>query len=503
MGFPRSSDGTLSRVPPVLELTGIEKRFGSVQALGGADFTLHPGEVHALLGENGAGKSTLMHVAYGLARSDAGEVRVNGVVRKIGSPRQAREHGIGMVHQHFTSVPALTVAENVALAAGWAVVPNQLRDRTRLLSERLGLPLDPDHRAGRLSVALKQRLEIVKALAGEARILLLDEPTAVLAPGEAEELLRVVRAFTAAGGSAVLISHKLDEVLRAADRVTVLRHGAVTFAGTVAGQTVESLTSAMIGPGSDQSSSLTALQVGAPRATANRELIRLHALELSRESGYGIAVRHAALVAGSGEIIGIAAVEGNGQRELLRAVAGRIVPLRGRLEVAQPVAFIPEDRTSEGLIPELDLTENVALGLGLDAPWIRRWWIQWGEARARTADLLQEFGITASGPRARAASLSGGNQQKLILARELARSPAVIVAENPTRGLDVVAGSAIHARLRAAATAGAAVLFHSSDLDEVLALAGRVIVVARGVISEAPPQASRATIGAMMLGVDG
>jgi simple sugar transport system ATP-binding protein len=273
--------------------------------------------------------------------------------------------------------------------------------------------------------------------------------------------------------------------------------------GTVVGQTVESLTDAMIGPESNRSSSFTAPQASAPRATAKRELIRLQALELSRESGYGIAIRHAALVVGSGEIVGFAAVEGNGQRELLRAVAGRIVPLRGRLEVAQPVAFIPEDRTSEGLIPELDLTENLALGLGSDAPWMRRGGIRWGEARARTADLLQEFGITASGPRARAASLSGGNQQKLIVARELSRGPAVIVAENPTRGLDVAAGSAIHARLRSAAAAGAAVLFHSTDLDEVLGLAERVIVVARGVISEVPPQASRATIGAMMLGGDG
>ena len=488
---------------PVLELIGIQKRFGSVQALGGADFALNPGEIHALLGENGAGKSTLMHIAYGLVRSDAGEVRVNGIARRITSPRQARHLGIGMVHQHFTSVPALTVAENIALAAGWDVVPNQLRDRTRRLSEHLGLPLDPDQRAGRLSVALKQRLEIVKALAGEARILLLDEPTAVLAPAEAEELLRVVRVFTEGGGSAVLITHKLDEVLRAADRVTVLRNGAVTHAGTVEGQTVESLTEAMIGPESNRSSSPTAPQAAAPRPTAKRELIRLQALELSRESGYGIAIRHAALVVGSGEMVGFAAVEGNGQRELLRAIAGRIAPLRGRLEVAPPVAFIPEDRTSEGLIPELDLTENVALGLGLDARWIRRGWIGWGEARARTASLLQEFAITASGPRAKAASLSGGNQQKLIVARELARSPAVIVAENPTRGLDVAAASAIHARLRFAAAAGAAVLFHSNDLDEVLALAERVIVVARGVISEVPPQTSRATIGAMMLGGDG
>jgi ABC-type uncharacterized transport system ATPase subunit len=492
-------------VQPVLELTGIQKRFGSVQALAGADFTLQPGEVHALLGENGAGKSTLMHVASGLVRSDAGEIRIAGLARHIGSPRQARGLGVGMVHQHFTSVPAFTVAENVALAADWAIVPNQLRERTRLLSERLGLPLDPDQRAGRLSVALKQRLEIVKALAGDARILLLDEPTAVLAPGEAEELIRIIRAFALAGGSAVLITHKLDEALQAADRVTVLRQGSVTYEGLVAGQSVESLTDAMIGPGSKQSSPSGGDRGDLPvRSTATRrELIRLDALELSRESGYGIAIRHAALIVYSGEIVGIAAVEGNGQRELLRAVAGRIAPLRGRLEVVKPIAFVPEDRTTEGLIPELDLVENVALGLGPDAPWVRSGRIHWGEARAWTAKLLQEFGITAPSPRAKAASLSGGNQQKLIVARELSRNPAVIVAENPTRGLDVVATAAIHARLRAAAAAGAGILFHSSDLDEVLSLSDRVIVLTRGVLSEVPPQASRATIGAVMLGRNG
>jgi ABC-type uncharacterized transport system ATPase subunit len=486
-------------VPPALELIGIAKRFGSVQALGGADFTLNRGEIHALLGENGAGKSTLMHVAYGLVPSDAGEVRVAGTTRRIGSPRQARELGIGMVHQHFTSVPALTVAENVALSAGWPIVPARLRERTRALTERLGLPLDPDQRAGRLSVALKQRLEIVKALAGEARILLLDEPTAVLAPPEVEELLRVVRTFTDGGGSAVLITHKLDEVLRGADRVTVLRQGAVTHSGMVVGETAESLTDAMIGSGRTASYMRTGVMADSTR----RDLIRLQALELSRESGYGIAVRHAELVVSSGEIVGVAAVEGNGQRELLRAVAGRIIPLRGRLQVEGPVAFIPEDRTSEGLIPELDLTENVALGLGHDAPWIRGGRVRWREARTHTAQLLRDYGIVAPGPRARAASLSGGNQQKLIVARELSRRPAVIVAENPTRGLDVLAGSAIHERLRGAAAGGAAVLFHSTDLDEVLALADRVIVVARGVVSEVPPHASRATVGAMMLGGDG
>ena len=483
---------------PVLELAGIEKRFGSVQALRGVDFVLAPGEVHALLGENGAGKSTLMHVAYGLVRPDAGEIRVDGVRRRMATPRVARALGIGMVHQHFTSVPALTVAENVALSAGWPAAPREMRERTRALSERMGLPLDPDQRAGRLSVSLKQRLEIVKALAGDARILLLDEPTGVLAPPEAELLLQMVRNFTADGGSAVLITHKLDEALLTADRVTVLRQGAVTLAGPVAGQTVESLAYAMIGgePGAPLTGR-EAVRKSEPRSS--RESIRLDALDVSRESGYGIALRNGSLSVRAGEIVGVAAVEGNGQRELLRTVAGRIAPLRGKLRVAQPVGFIPEDRTTEGLIPALSLTENVVLGLGDEGPWIHGSRIAWREAAARTAELIRDFEITAPGPATRVAELSGGNQQKLVVARELSRTPAVLVAENPTRGLDISAAAAIHGRIRSAAAAGAAVLFYSTDLDEVLYLAHRVIVVTRGTISEAPPSASRSEIGVMML----
>jgi simple sugar transport system ATP-binding protein len=489
--------------PPALALRAIGKRFGSVPCLHGADFTLMSGELHALLGENGAGKSTLMHVAYGLLRPDAGKIEVAGTPRAIASPRAARALGIGMVHQHSTSVPALTVAENVALASGWSVHPRRLRGRVRALAEGAGLPLDPDTRAGDLGVSLKQRLEIVKALASDARILLLDEPTAVLAPGEADDLLGVIRAFTARGGSAVLITHKLDEALTAADRVTVLRQGEVVFAGPVEGQTAATLAAAMIGGGGvDSSASAPASLPAGGRAdpsTTGPALVRLDDAEIPREAGRGIAVRRASLSVRAGEIVGIAGVEGNGQRELLRAVAGRIGLLRGRRAVAEPVGFVPEDRSTEGLIPELTLTENVVLGSRANEPWIRRGRIDWRTARACTATLLREFGIVAPGPDARVAALSGGNQQRLLVARELARVPRVVVAENPTRGLDIRAAAGIHARLRGAAAAGGAVLVYSSDLDEVLALADRVLVAARGILIEVPTGAGRAQVGELMV----
>ncbi|HEX2251015.1 MAG TPA: ATP-binding cassette domain-containing protein, partial [Gemmatimonadales bacterium] len=332
-----------------------------------------------------------------------------------------------------------------------------------------------------------------------SRILLLDEPTAMLAPAEAEELLDLIRRFASSGGSAVLITHKLDEAIRAADEVTVLRQGVVTASGPVAAQTTESLARAMIGPGPDLPVfSRTGVRRALPAPSADVR-VRLDALEVSRESGYGIAVRHGVLTVHAGEIVGIAAVEGNGQRELLRAVAGRILPLRGRLEVTRPIGFIPEDRTSEGLIPELSVTENVALGMDGGVGWARPGWISWRKARTLTSELLREYDILAAGPDVKAGSLSGGNQQKLVVARELSRSPAVVVAENPTRGLDVGATAAIHARFRAACENGAAVLFHSNDLDEVLHLAHRVVVVSRGSLTEVPFDASRTEIGDLML----
>jgi simple sugar transport system ATP-binding protein len=265
----------------------------------------------------------------------------------------------------------------------------------------------------------------------------------------------------------------------------------------VAGQSAGTLARAMVG---DEVGSSPGM--GASASTSiwpGSALVRLEDLEVPRESGYGIAVRGATLSIKPGEIVGIAAVEGNGQRELLRAVAGRLHPLRGRRDVAGPVGSVPEDRTTEGLIPELTLTQNVVLGSRPDDPWLRRGRLDWKVARARTASLLAEYGIVAAGPEAPAAALSGGNQQKLVLARELARAPRVIVAENPTRGLDVRAAEAIQARLRASAAGGAAVLVYSSDLDEVLALAHRVVVAARGSLLEVPDGASRAQVGELMV----
>jgi general nucleoside transport system ATP-binding protein len=501
-----------------LELRGIRRRFGPVEALRGADFVLREGEVHALLGENGAGKSTLMHVAFGLVRADEGVVRVRGREVRLTRPDDAKALGIGMVHQHFTSIPALTVAENLRLARGrrrrGQPAPGRAPDAVRQARAVLEEGLDPAAQAGDLSVSQKQRLEILQSLAASADILLLDEPTAVLAPSEVSELLKLLRKFSADGGSVVLITHKLDEVFAAADRVTVLRRGAVTFSGGLEGRTRGDLAAAMIGgpagpgPGGPGAPDLPAaeapgasLRVGGPAAGATtppgpggrsgRPLVVI-------PGGGGVAP----VAIHAGDIVGIAAVEGNGQRELLRGLASLGERPPGT-EVAGPVAFIPEDRTTEGLVPGFSLTENLVLGLPGDPRWRDGPWIRWPAARRRMADLLAEHEIRAPGPAAPAGSLSGGNQQKVILARALDAQPLVVVAENPTRGLDVRATLFVHDRLRRTAAAGAAVLVYSTDLDEVLALATRVLVVWRGRVREVPAGTGRDRVGAMMLGVDG
>jgi len=484
--------------PALLELRGIDKRFGSLQALENAELYVRPGEVHALLGENGAGKSTLMNVAYGLLAPDAGEILIDGRPQVFQSARDARRAGIGLVHQHFTSVPALTVAENVALFAGWPIEPRTLRKRVMALAERLGLPLEAGACAGELPVALQQRLELVKALATDAKLLLLDEPTGVLAPPEARELLAMARAFAAKGGAVVLITHKLDEALRAADTVTVLRRGRNVTSRPVAGLRARDLAQAMIG---DATLFDEPLPPPAPPGDAPIR-VAFEALDIWREDRSGVAVRAAVLTVRAGEIVAFAGVEGNGQRELLRAVAGVIKAQRGSLRVDRPVAFVPEDRTTEGLIPAFSLTENVALGLARSAPWGCGVALDWNAAAAATNELIDAYGVKAEGPGAAAATLSGGNQQKLLIGRALALEPIVLVAENPTRGLDVQATRVVHDRLREAAARGLAVLVHSSHLDEVLRLGTRVVVMHRGQLREVPAGTSREAVGRMMLGAD-
>jgi ABC-type uncharacterized transport system ATPase subunit len=475
-------------------LQGIEKHFGSVHALRAADFSLAEGEFHALLGENGAGKSTLMHVAFGLLRPDRGTITLDDHRVAFRSARDAREAGLGMVHQHFSSVPALTVAENIALTAGWPVRPRALKHRVLALMERLALHLDPTALAARLSVSQKQHLEILKALAGQARILLLDEPTAVLPPSQVQELLAVIRRFTDGGGSAVLITHKLEEALAWADRVTVMRRGRVTFTGPVTGQDRRSLSSHMIGTQYDAS----------PRRTGRVPgdvLVECVGVTAPPSMTGSSGLRDATLTLRAGEIVGIAAVEGNGERELLRCMAGILSPSSGTLRIHGRVGFIPEDRSTEGLIPELSLFANLVLGVREPAAWIHGPWLDWRAARRRTEQLLDGYGIVAPGPEVPIGTLSGGNQQKLIVARALEGQPRILVAENPTRGLDIKATVDVHERLREAADCGMAVVVHSSDLDELMELADRLVVLASGESREVPAGAGRHLAGAWMLGV--
>jgi len=464
----------------LLELRNIRKSFGPVRAVRGADFALAPGEVHALVGENGAGKSTLMHIAYGMMAPDAGSIFVDGREVKLGSPRDARALSIGMVHQHFTSIGGLTVGENIALGVGrWGLGVGELPSAG--VYERLKAGLSPEALVRDLTVAQRQRLEILKALATGAKMLLLDEPTAVLAPPEVDELFALVREFVGAGGAVALITHKLQEVLAASDRVTVLRRGIVTLSGATREQTDRSLAQAMIGQNQVAGSRQQA--TGEGRGAPGAVTVRINELELR-----------------GGELVGVAAVEGNGHREMLRAIAG-LGAFPG-VQVTGPVAFVPEDRTTEGLIPAMSITENMVLGLGDDPRWACGTRLDWRAARARTAELIEGFDIVAPGPDVPAGALSGGNQQKIVLARALERHPALLVLENPTRGLDVRTTAEMHRRLREASRAGVTVIVYSTDLDEVLELAERVLVVWKGEVREAARGAGRRDVGEMMLGVE-
>lgn len=488
-----------------LELIDIRKSFGAVDALAGASLRVREGSVHALLGENGAGKTTLMRIVYGMLRQDAGTMQLYGREAKLHSSADAIARGVGMVHQHFTLVPAMTVAENFALGLTGIFDARAAAAQVEALGISTGLRVDPAATVDTLTVGAQQRLEILKALGREARLLILDEPTAVLAPEEADELLRWVRRFADGGRSVVLITHKLREARSVADDVTVLRRGTTTLSGAVKALDEETLVSALLGgeqpgriapvanpgPGIDGRAA-SAKQVSA--APASAPIASLRAVSVTDARGV-TALRDVSLDVHAGEILGVAAVEGSGQHQLVRLLAGRLAPSAGTVHLPPAVAFIPADRHRDAMVLGMSLAENVSLRGAAT----RRGRLDWRAMQQKTADLMEQFDVRAAGPLARARELSGGNQQKLVLARELAERPAMVVAENPTRGLDIRATAAVLDHLRASRDAGSAVVLYSSDLDEVLALADRLIVVHAGRVVPVAP-ANRDAVGRAMLG---
>jgi simple sugar transport system ATP-binding protein len=496
---------------PLLELKGITKRFPGVVANDGVDFDLRTGEVHALLGENGAGKSTLMNILYGLYHPDEGEFRLNGKPLRISSPREAIDAGIGMVHQHFMLIPVMTVAENIVLAAeptrGPFLDEHAAEARVGDLSERFGLAVRPDARVESISVGMQQRVEILKALYRGAEILILDEPTAVLTPQESSELFEIIAALKAEGKSIIFITHKLNEVLEIADRITVLRRGRTIDTVPREGATEEGLARLMVGRD-------VILRVDKKQAEPGNPLLTVEDLQVDDERGLE-AVRGISFDVRAGEIVGIAGVDGNGQSELIDAITGLRRPKAGRIVVAGEditresprealdagVGHIPEDRQLRGLVLDFTLAENIALHDYREEPDSKYGWLFPKRLIVRARALLKEFDVRGGGPATRAGALSGGNQQKVIVAREVSRDPRVLVAAQPTRGLDVGAIEFVHRRLVEERDEGRAILLVSFELDEVLSLSDRILVIYEGqIVAEYSPDVSEEEIGFAMVG---
>jgi simple sugar transport system ATP-binding protein len=460
-----------------LSLRDISKRFGTTLALDGARLDVRAGTIHALLGENGAGKTTLMRLAFGILRPDAGTIAMDGIAKRWRSSADAIAAGIGMVHQHFLIVPAMTVAENVALGDRGLVRafdPRAAGERVRLIGEETGLVLDPSVRAADLAVGAQQRLEIVKALAHNATVLILDEPTAVLSPAESKELYAWLRAFVARGNTVVLITHKVREALALAADVTVLRRGRTVLSGTAAALDETAIIAAMVGTGPSEIA-----EASAPTATPGVVKISLDRVTVDDARGVQ-RLRDATMEIRAGEIVGVAGIEGSGQYELLRVLAGRLVPTAGTARIPSRVGFVPEDRLRDALVPSMTLVENFAL----KDTGSSRGTLAWSSYEDRASRVMHDHDVRASGVHAMAGALSGGNQQKFVLGRELEGSPDALIVENPTRGLDIRAAAHIVAELRAARAAGVAVVVYSSDLDEVLSIADRMIVCFDGRLTE-------------------
>jgi len=496
-----------------LELKGITKRFGALVANDDIDLTVAPGQVHALLGENGAGKTTLMNVLYGLLSPDSGQILLDGRPAAFESPRDAIAAGIGMVHQHFMLVPVFTVAENVTLGIE-RTGPGGLLDRRRTrkevqeLSHKYGLDVDPDALVEDLPVGVRQRVEIVKALVRDANVLILDEPTAVLTPAETEDLFRVIRQLRDGGRSIVFISHKLKEVQAIADTITVLRRGQVVGERPPSASE-EELAALMVGRD-------VRLVVDKKPATPQDVVLAVEGLTVTGADGR-ISLNGVGFSVRSGEILGVAGVQGNGQTELCEAlmglrevhagtvtVAGRdVTHATPRERLRSGVSYIPEDRTEDGLVGSFSVADNLVLDLYNQAPFSSGIALKPAAIASNADRLVSEFDVRTPSAAASAGSLSGGNQQKVILAREIGRSHKVLIASQPTRGLDVGSIEFVHKRIVAERDKGAAVVIVSAELDEIYALADRIAVMYEGRITGfRDPSVSASELGLLMTGGD-
>ena len=476
---------------PSLEMRGITKRFPGVVANDGIDLLIKPGEIHALLGENGAGKSTLMNILYGLLTPDAGEILLDGVPTAIAGPSDAIARGIGMVHQHFMLVPVFSVAENIVLGNETMANPvfldtKKADGRIRDLARQLGFEIDPDVLVGELSVGIQQRIEILKALYRGAKVLILDEPTAVLTPQETAEIFQVFRRLASEGTSIVFISHKLYEVLEIADTITVIRRGKVVGQADPKTATEEDLAEMMVGRE-------VSLVVEKGPASPGEVVLRVEDLSVADDRGTTV-VEGLGFEVRAGEIFGIAGVAGNGQNELVEALTGLRKSTSGRISIAghdvtnhspsdmsgRGVAYVPGDRHRFGLVLSFPIEDNLVLTDFHDAPYSRYGVINEGAISRRAAELIPEFDIRTPSGAVPTSTLSGGNQQKLIVAREFSRPLTLLIADQPTRGIDVGSIEFIHNQIVAKRDAGTAVLLVSAELDEVLELSDRIGVMYRG-----------------------
>jgi general nucleoside transport system ATP-binding protein len=495
----------------VLEMRDIRKEFPGVVANDGVSFDVRRGEVHALLGENGAGKSTLMNILYGLYRPDGGEIRLNGKPVSFSSAREAIQAGIGMVHQHFMLIPVMTVAENIVLGVephtGLLLDERGAEQRVRALSEQFGLAVDPTALISDITVGQEQRVEILKALYRGADLLILDEPTAVLTPQEAAELFEIIRSLQADGKSIIFISHKLNEVLAIADRITVLRRGKTIETVPAEGATEESLARAMVGRD-------VLLRVDKTPGEVGDVLLSVQDLHVTDDRGIE-KVRGITFDVRGGEIVGIAGVDGNGQTELIDAICGlqkiesgtvtiagrELTHASARAALDAGIGHIPEDRQRRGLILEFSIAENIALHDYAKPPDAKWGWLFPNRMIERARTLIREFDVRGGGPYTRAGGLSGGNQQKVVTAREIGRDPSALIAAQPTRGLDVGAIEYLHRRLVGERDEGRAILLVSLELEEIMSLSDRILVIYEGqIVGEHTPDVSEDEIGLEMLG---